>query len=327
MLLHCKATTEDEGRRAVDVLIRHLGISHLLGKKIRLYGSLSVDGTFHRMIDPVHAGNELVAEYTAENEMPTGARCTPCHGIKIIYEDDWLVVADKPPHLLTHPAQDGQVDSLITYLSGYRLHPVSRLDRGTSGLVVLAKNGHSHYRLGHSDTQKEYLGLVYGGWDPALFEQGHDDEGWLRIDLPIARAPGSIILREVSPDGDRALTLVRPERCWSLKNEKKIAATLTRFRLETGRTHQIRVHCRHTGHPMAGDGLYGLSTCDMRLRLLYGPLEDRLGPILGRQALHACSLRFPHPLTGEELVFTSELREDIAEAIRVLDELSPSQRG
>ncbi|HHX36773.1 MAG TPA: hypothetical protein GX717_02195, partial [Clostridiaceae bacterium] len=164
MILSWNVTEQDGGRRAVDVLCHRTGMSRMLAKRVRLYGSLYVNGNFHRMIDPVWPGDHIIAEYTEEDEMPPGERCLPVHGIDIIYEDDWFLIADKPAPLLTHPSYTGETESLITYLSTYKLHPISRLDRQTSGLIVLAKNGHAHYVIGKEKMLKHYLALSYGHW-------------------------------------------------------------------------------------------------------------------------------------------------------------------
>lgn len=306
MRLTCIAEAVDDGRRAVDVLCRQAGISHLLGKKIRLYGDLQVNGIHHRMIDPVHSGDRLAAEYSAPDEMPSGARCEPAAGIEIRYEDDWLVVADKPPHLLTHPAYDGQTDSLITALTSHRLHPVSRLDRNTSGLVVLAKNGHSHHVISHSSMVKRYLGITFGCWYPS--------DG--TVDRPIARAPGSIVLRQTDPTGSPAVTRYRTLAVW---RRGDLAFSRMVFELETGRTHQIRVHCLSAGCPLVGDGLYGLEQAPAGLQQAYAALTAPLSEQIDRQSLHAAYLAFRHPVTREPLVFESAVRPDIRRLAAWLD--------
>lgn len=306
MRLTCTAEAADDGRRAVDVLCRQTGISHLLGKKIRLYGDLRVNGEHRRMIDPVRAGDSLVAEYTAPDEMPAGIRCEPRAGIEIRYEDDWLVVADKPPHLLTHPACVGQTDSLITALTPYQLHPVSRLDRNTSGLVVLAKNGHSHHVISRNPMLKRYLGITVGRWDPA--------DG--TVNRPIARAVGSIILRRVDPAGSPAVTRYRTLSVWQRDG---LAVSRMAFELETGRTHQIRVHCLSAGCPLVGDGLYGIEQAPADLRRAYAALTGALSEQIDRQSLHAAFISFRHPVTRELLSFESPVRPDIRRLAAWLD--------
>ncbi|MGI6546216.1 MAG: RluA family pseudouridine synthase [Fastidiosipilaceae bacterium] len=312
MVLSCIATQKDSGRRAVDVLIRHTGMSHYLGKKIRLYGNLEVNGRFQRMIDPVRAGDQIRAIYVADGELPEGARLRNTAGIQICFQDDWLLVVDKPPHMLTHPAFNGQHDSLTTLLSEYNLHPVNRLDRGTSGLIVLARNGHAHHILGKEKMSKEYLGLVHG--------RPKSETG--SVDLPIARMKDSIILREINADGKPSLTRYATERTFSLptRADNIPICSLLRFSLETGRTHQIRVHCAALGTPLIGDGLYGHAE---RIEGADNPQVVRLlEKQIDRQALHACRLAFSHPITKEPLEIRSMMPSDMVRLTRTAERLS-----
>lgn len=313
MMLSCRATAKDTGKRAVDVLVRHTGMSHYLGKKIRLYGRLEVNGQFQRMIDPVQAGDFLVATYTAPGELPEGVRLVDTAGIHILWQDDWALVVDKPTPLLTHPAYDGQKDSLITLLTDGNLHPVSRLDRNTSGLVLLARNGHAHHVLSQQEITKDYLGLVHGSLTPA--------EG--TIDLPIARRADSIIEREVSSGGKASLTHYQTEAYYSITEKNSaVDCSLVRFRLETGRTHQIRVHTAAIGHPLLGDSLYGQSS-PTRAPLASTEQRDYLETKINRQALHACRLVFAHPISGELIEAEADLPADMKAVIASLNLLSP----
>ncbi len=282
----------DHDLKAVEILRRRLSFSSQLCKKVRLHGELLVDGKQHRMIDPVPAGSFLEITYQADDELEPGTLLEEKEGIRILYQDDWLVVADKPPRLLTHPSFLGETEALTTKLSDKTLHPVSRLDRDTSGLIILGKNGFTHDQLARQDIQKCYIGFVHGIM-PA-------EEGI--IDAPIARSPDSIITREVRADGQSARTRYRSLA--TMQYENKAVYQIVSFELETGRTHQIRVHCKWLGHTLIGDSLY---------------LNDRLDAAdlaMGRQALHAISLEFAHPLGGESLSICSTLREDMKSFIR-----------
>ncbi len=315
MVLSCIATQKDNGRRAVDVLVRHTGMSHYLGKKIRLYGNLEVNGRFQRMIDPVRTGDQIRATYVADGELPEGIRLRDTAGIQICFQDDWLLVVDKPPHMLTHPAFNGQHDSLTTLLSNHNLHPVNRLDRGTSGLIVLARNGHAHHILGKEKMSKEYLGLVHGR---PKTEAGS-------VDLPIARVKDSIILREINTDGKPSLTHYATERFFSLSSRtvNTPVCSLLRFSLATGRTHQIRVHCAALGTPLIGDGLYGhaerIESAENSQMVRF--LEEKID----RQALHACRLVFNHPITKEPIEVRSMMPPDMAALILAAERLSREQ--
>lgn len=166
--------------------------------------------------------------------------------IALLYEDDWLAVANKPPFLLTHPSYKNKGDSLITRLSPYTLHPISRLDRDTSGLVLLGKCGFAQDSIRKKPLQKVYHLFCHG-----LVEE---DEGLLSF--PIQREENSIILRKIAPEGQKALT-----RFQVLQRFPKANITYVRCELLTGRTHQIRLHFLHFAHPLVGESLYGLERC------------------------------------------------------------------
>ncbi|MGI6076822.1 MAG: RluA family pseudouridine synthase [Fastidiosipilaceae bacterium] len=317
MILRWIVTEQDHGRRAVDVLCERTGMSRLLAKRVRLYGLLTVNDKFHRMIDPVQAGDIMIATYTTDAEMPFGERCAPSHDIDILFEDDWFLVANKPPHLLTHPSYTGEVESLITYLSKYNLHPVSRLDRQTSGLIVLAKNGHAHYVIGKEKMLKHYLALSFGSWSPS--PSSSTPPSWDgTIDLPIGRLPGSIVERMVTESGKRAVTHYKIEKQWSCKK-----GTVSRLliQLETGRTHQIRLHCLATGHPLVGESLYGWDKLSTKQQENIRPLAEHLSPLIDRQALHATRLGLHHPISGEHLEFNAPPPEDFVKIETHLDAL------
>lgn len=277
----------DHNNKAVDILRRRLLFSSQLLKKVRLHGELLVNGEKHRMIDAVPSSSQMEITYHAEDELPAGSILKEQENILIPYQDDWLLVADKPASLLTHPSYLGETHALTTILTSQTLHPVSRLDRDTSGLIILGKNGFSHDQLSRQEIRKRYIGFVHGILP--------ESEGI--IDAAIARSPDSIITREVNMEGQEART--RYVCFATLIYEDGTIYQLVGFELETGRTHQIRVHCKWKGHPLIGDSLY---------------LDDQLAhvdQILGRQALHAISLEFKHPLTQEAISIQSKLRADM----------------
>ncbi|WP_281280025.1 RluA family pseudouridine synthase [Alteribacter natronophilus] len=205
--------------------------------------------------------------------------------LMVIYEDDHLLVVSKPPGLPTVPSPDSPGRSLAGAAAAYFLqrkipstfHAVSRLDRDTSGLVVLAKHRYAHHQLSEQGAARTYLAIV----------QGTLSEKCGKIDQPIGRKPGSIIERTVQPGGKRAVTH------FEVIGEGN-GLTLVRVHLETGRTHQIRVHFSHKGHPLAGDTLYGGD-----------------GSLIGRQALHAAETSFRHPITGKLLQFKADIPADM----------------
>ena len=206
--------------------------------------------------------------------------------LTILYEDAHMLAVDKPAGMLIHPSRSQNSGTLANYVLGYyrrtgqnsAFHPVTRLDRDTFGIVLLAKNSHIHSLLQACDMKKTYHALTLGG--PA------DDAG--TIDVPIARRPLPSLLREVREDGKPSVTEYR------VLERNGVLCKLA-LRPVTGRTHQLRVHCAHMGFPIIGDPQYGSE-------------ESRFG--LESQLLCARSLEFEHPMTGEKLMLTSKLDAD-----------------
>ena len=280
---------KDDGRPAFEILTDK-GMSRLLLKRVRIYGDLLVNGVHQRMKDPLHTGEHIVALYRDDHEEFT---LRENHGIHIYYEDEWCIVCEKPADLVTHPSWQHMDDSLIQRLSEHTLHPVMRLDRETSGLIVVAKNGFSHHAIAFAPMEKKYLALVYGRFEPSSGT----------IDAPIGRSDTSIMLREVRENGRTAVTHYE-----TLSYNEISGLSLMRFVLETGRCHQIRVHSLYRGHPLLGDGLYGVRSIEYPNENIFGIAnEDRIH----RQALHAAYLSFIHPVTQEKLCFESLLPEDM----------------
>ncbi|NLW89327.1 MAG: RluA family pseudouridine synthase [Clostridiaceae bacterium] len=280
---------DENGKPAYEVLSGRLNMSGLLIKKIRLYGSLLVNGRASRMKDPVFEGDTVDALY--ESDMIP--RMNRDSGIKIYHEDEWIVVCEKPYGIVTHPSWQHMDDSFIQRLSPDRLHPVMRLDRETTGLIVVAKNGYAHNQIITGPMFKEYTAIVYGAFEPS--------EG--TIDLPIGRSDSSIMIRIVRDDGKNSVTHYK-----TLLSNHAVGISMVRFVLDTGRCHQIRVHCRHNGHPLVGDGLYGPRSNDY-------PIHDEkvisVESHIERQALHAGKLSFNHPFTGINMSFSSPIPEDM----------------
>ncbi len=246
--------------------------------------------------------------------------------LDVVYEDEHLIVIDKPAGLVVHPAgghEDGTlVNALIAHcgesLSGIggvrRPGIVHRLDKDTSGLLVVAKNDRAHQKLArqfadHGRTgplQRAYLAIAWGV--PRLREG--------TIDAPIERSTRNREKMTVVKEGRgrEAIThielLERYPPLLKGLDETEPLASLIECRLETGRTHQIRVHMSHIGHPLLGDQLYGSGFATKAVRL---PADAQAAlATLGRQALHAAILGFEHPASGEEMLFESEPPEDFA---------------
>ena len=218
--------------------------------------------------------------------------------IPILYEDEWIAVCVKPAGVVTHPTHGHLDDSLLTRLSDSTLHPVMRLDRETSGIIVIAKNGYAHDLMTREKMEKRYKAVVYGRFDPK--------EGI--INKAIKRRPNSVMIREVSPDGHPSVTRYKELDYFPARD-----ISLVEFKLETGRCHQIRVHSLSEGHPLVGDGLYGPNSTDNPSDI-EGSKE--LDALVGRQALHAYYLSFNHPVSGEKMEYKTDLPEDMMRLIK-----------
>jgi 23S rRNA pseudouridine1911/1915/1917 synthase len=232
--------------------------------------------------------------------------------LTILYQDEDVAVIDKPPGLVVHPAaghaDQTLVNALLFHLPdlsgiGGEIRPgiVHRLDKDTSGVMVIAKHDEAHRALtaawGTESVRKEYVALVYG--TPAQ-ERG-------TIDAPIGRDPRDRKRMAVVPNGRRAITDYEVA-------ERLRYVSLLRCRLHTGRTHQIRVHLKHLGHPIAGDPLYA----GPQWRGIPDKRLQRALSSFGRQALHAERITFPHLRTGELLTFVAPMPADMRELIATM---------
>ena len=272
-----------EGRLS-SFLLGELKMSTGLMNKLKWGDSLRVNGIPQRTNYPVRPGDVItvaLAEETPEYPAEDGE-------LSILYEDDALLAVDKPAGMLIHPSRAKNTGTLANYVAGYyrktglscAFHPMTRLDRDTFGIVLLAKNAHVHSLLQSCGVKKTYHALVYGG--PT------EDSG--TIDAPIARRPLPSLLRYVNPEGKPSVTE------WQvLERDGKLCKLA--LRPITGRTHQLRVHCAYMGFPILGDPQYG------------SPESQAYSAELGltHQMLCARKLEFFHPLTGEALVLESML--------------------
>lgn len=294
---------KDNAKPLNRVLSDSFGLSGLLIKKIRLYGQARVNGNHHRMIDPVYTGDEIVLLYD-EPKKKEPEKIKSRNGINVIYSDMHLLVLSKPSGIVTHHAANHQSGTLMDSFPELKLHPVSRLDRETSGIIVFARNPHAHYRLSVQHREKtmikEYTGINHGIFP---FPEG-------KINAPIKRKPDSIMLRTVSPDGHPAITYFK-----NIKTFPKIDTSINKFILETGRTHQIRVHSLFCRNPIIGDGLYGALSNDNR----HYQKSSHLDKYIKRQALHATYISFKHPITNRTLEFRDEISDDMADLIAVME--------
>lgn len=279
---------EEEGRMVKGILRGSLQLSYTLLKSLKWReNTILLNGQSVHVNAIVHTG-DVVSVALSERTPREDLYCENTAAPNIVYEDEDLLVLNKPAGVAMHPkADDAAAPSLAAMLTGYLgegsvPHFVSRLDKGTSGLLIAAKSGYVHDRLRRalhsSELRREYRAVAVGQVTPPCGV----------IDAPIDRADGSIIRRCVREDG-----LVSRTEYEVLQTTERF--TLLRLRPETGRTHQLRVHMAYLGHPLAGDWLYGT--------------EDK--NLIARPALHSYELWFTQPITGQELHFTAPIPQDM----------------
>ncbi|CAN5779774.1 RluA family pseudouridine synthase [soil metagenome] len=279
-------------------------------------GHILVNGMVPRKSYRPVPGDVIEIELPAPMPTAIEAESIP---LSIVYQDPDLLVIDKPAGLVVHPAPGHRsgtlVNALLHHVSdlsgiGGVLRPgiVHRLDRDTSGLILVAKNDDAHRTLSTALKRRE-IRRIYtaAAW-------GHLSADELVVDAPIERARNDRKRMAVLPEGRTAVTHLRRLARWP-------AADLLRVELETGRTHQIRVHLAHIGHAVVGDATYGANA----LRGMGGPDQKwarELASRVPRQFLHAAELRFAHPRTGTLLHFEAPLPPDLAAAAEWADSTS-----
>ena len=291
--LTLKITPGLAGLEVNTLLRRTLGLSGTVLRRVKWLGDgITLDGARVNVRARAKEGQTLAVRMT--DPQPTSGVVPTPGPLDIVYEDGDLVVLNKAPGVLVHPGHGHFDDTLGNFLMyHYRecgdesdFHPVHRLDRGTSGLLVAAKHPHAQERLKnqlHSgDFRRVYL-AVCDGAPPASAGM---------VDAAIGRADGSLMRRAARPDGQPARTHYKVLRSWGPRS-------LLELELDTGRTHQIRVHMAHIGCPLTGDFLYGT--------------ENRT--LITRPALHSARLELLHPITGERLSFAAPLPADLAALI------------
>ncbi|HEX2705529.1 MAG TPA: RluA family pseudouridine synthase [Candidatus Lustribacter sp.] len=294
-----------EGERVDAAMARLFGLSRSKAAELASAGGVLINDHAAGKSDRVKAGDQISVRLPRANgHQPVAVVAQPVPGMRIIYDDDDLVVVDKPVGVAAHPSVGWTGLTVLGGLaaSGYRIATsgaserqgvVSRLDVGTSGLMVVAKSETAYSRLKSAfksrTVDKNYHALVQGLPDPLVGT----------IDAPIARHPGHDYKFAVRERGKHAVTHYSVIEAYR-------HASLLDIHLETGRTHQIRVHFAALHHPCCGDLTYG---ADPRL-------AARLG--LQRQWLHAVGLGFEHPRTGEYVSFTSDYPPDLQHALDVV---------
>ena len=287
---------EYNGCEIQQIMRREFKMSTTWVKRVKLYGKVELNDVHARVKDRVQTGDKLYFEYEDNAES-----LTPPPNVSILFENEHYAVVNKPAGMVTHPSHGHLEDSLLTSLSDKTLHPVMRLDRETSGLLIVAKDGYAHNMLvTAADIKKRYLALCYGRFEPS--------EG--TMSFPIARRPNSVMIRDCVENGKPSVTHYR-----TVSYLEKADISLVEFELETGRCHQIRTHCCHVGHPLLGDGLYGPISDDNPNEKLRSQAET-YDPKIGRVALHAYRIEYKDPFdVGKLKVFEAELPEDMNKVI------------
>lgn len=292
-----------DGERVDAAVARMLGLSRTRAAELAEAGHVRLDFVAVRKSDRVRGGAMLDVELP---EHDGGVQVTPqvVEGVRIVHDDDHLVVVDKPVGVAAHPSLGWEGPSIVEHLAGagFRISTsgaperqgiVQRLDVGTSGLMVVAKSELAYTILKQAFRDRTVAKIYHA------VVQGHPDPFSGTIEAPIARHPGHDWKMAVVEGGRHSVTHYE-----TLEAMRR--ATLLTIHLETGRTHQIRVHMSAMRHPCVGDPLYGSDP----------KLAAHLG--LERQWLHAVKLGFTHPGSGEWVEFTSDYPDDLAHALEIL---------
>jgi 23S rRNA pseudouridine1911/1915/1917 synthase len=310
-------TAPAKGERLDRILAQNADLSRSRLKALILEGAVTIGE--RTILDPGHrvnAGDEISVTIPPDAPAEPQGEDIP---LQIVHEDDALIVIDKPKGLVVHPAAGNQTGTLVNALIAHcgeslsgiggvkRPGIVHRLDKDTTGLMVVAKHDKAHRKLSaqfadHGRTgplERAYLAFVWGAPDRTKGT----------IDAPLDRHPKARDKQAVRQGGREAITHWERLEVY-LGVDRKPVASMIACQLETGRTHQIRVHLAHVGHPLLGDETYGTGF-KTKAKLLPEAARAAL-EVLGRQALHAYVLGFEHPVTGETLSFKSPLPADLA---------------
>lgn len=275
-----------------EVLKTKFEISDRLLLKLKKNNLIFLNGSVANIKEPINSNDmvEISLDYDEDNTNIVPVKMA----LKIVFEDDWLLILNKPAGYPIHPSmlhfEDSISNGVKYYFDSIKLHkkirPVNRLDKDTSGIVIFAKNEYVQEclvrQMKQNEFVKEYIAVCCGKFDSLVGT----------VNAPISRKDGSIIERCVNQNGDYAVT--HYDVVQSNSN-----MSVVHLRLDTGRTHQIRVHMSYLGHPIVGDTLYGTAS-----------------DLINRQALHSSSVTFYHPVTKQRLSFTAPLFDDMNNLIK-----------
>ncbi|WP_407311172.1 RluA family pseudouridine synthase [Desulfosporosinus sp. SB140] len=285
--------SEDSGQKYLSILKHKFHFSLKVLQRLKQGERVWVNGHFTYLTARGKEGEVLSIQLFSEEETTIQGENLP---LNILYEDDYLLAVNKPVGQVVHPNHRYLSQTLGNAVVGYwerkgehrQFRPIHRIDRNTSGVVIIAKNQFAHqqlaWQLERGHIHKRYFGFV----------QGHVLENSGAITSPIGLALNSFIKRQIQDNGEAARTDFRVVRRYD-------EASFLEFILETGRTHQIRVHCEGIGHPLLGDDLYGGDTT-----------------LIGRQALHSSVYAFLHPATGLPFVIRAPFPEDLRHLMKTL---------
>lgn len=299
MILRYVKSDSDNYLTIRQVINSEFNISYNLLVKLKKNKKIFLNGINTYIDKNIKDGDEIsiIIDFEEDNSniVPTKM------DLSILYEDEALLIIDKPAGIPVHPSILHYDNSLSNGIKYYfdninlnkKIRPVNRLDRNTSGIVIFAKNEYVHDALSKQMQNdiflKEYITICNG-----LFEEKTGI-----IDAPIARKENSIIERCVNPTGAPAITHYKVLKEFEI--DGKIFSELL-ISLETGRTHQIRVHMAYLGHPIIGDSLYGSESI-----------------LINRQALHAYRVEFIHPISRQKIIITSNIPKDMSDIIKKQD--------
>ena len=290
---------DDSYTNIKEVLKSHFNISNRLLSKLKKENKIFLNGKSVYVTAKLELGDfiEIDIDFieVSENIVPTKMN------LDIIYEDDYMIIINKPAGIPIHPSMSHFENTISNGVQYYfnknnikrKIRPVNRLDKDTSGLVIFAKNEFIQESLikqmKNKTFVKEYLAIV----------KGHLENFSGTINKPIKRKSDSIIEREISDDGDISITHYNVIYNFILKSfDSELKLSLVKFKLETGRTHQIRIHSKYIGHPLLGDYLYG-----------------KASDLIKRQALHAYKINFIHPVSKKNMLFKIKLPQDFEQIL------------
>lgn len=287
-------TCTTESKKIKDYLMEDRGFSSRLVRFIKKEGTVLRNGKKVRLDEKIGM-DDLLEVHMPVEAVDADPEDKP---LDVLYEDLDLLIVNKPSNIVTHPTKGHPENNLANRVAFYFLQKgieakirfVNRLDRDTTGVVVIAKSKFAHQHLQNQMQDGQVLKIYYG----LVFGEVHEAEGM--VDLPIGRPSEESIQRSVMEEGKASVTRFR--RIYSTKK-----ASLLEFVLETGRTHQIRVHMKAIGHPLLGDELYNPESEDFEMK---------------RQGLHGGRIQFAQPRTGEPISIRAPLPEDMIQTMKNL---------